>query len=232
MAFSDDTSIGPINLNEPFYINDFSFNAFYICSNGFVSNSYSTTYTFPDFYSSSIPFIGPLLMDLRNNGNSSIYYRQTSNEAILNQIKNTIMGTRISQYSTFNPNWAFIVTWKDISVYGTSGNTFTNTFQLVLTRDENCRSFALFNYDKLNIPDYKLSIVKAGYTLGDTINYLSISDKVKIFLNDTTKLPSSLVYALNLLTNCSALSPTSTEPSTMTSLLTNPTTSTSTETSK
>jgi hypothetical protein len=231
MGFFDDDSVGPINFNEPFYINDSSFDAFYICSNGFISNSYSTAYTFTDFNLPSIPIIGPLLIDLKNNGNSSIYYRQTSNQTLLNQIKNTIMETRISQYSSFTPNWAFIVTWKDISIYGYAEST--NTFQLVLTTDNNCRSFALFNYDKLNIPENKISTVKAGYTLGDTISYLSISDKVQIFLNDTRKLPSSLVYLLNSLPNCSALSSTTKGASTRTSLpTTSESTLTSTETSK
>ena len=225
MSFSDDVTFGPINLNETFYMKNFSINAFYICSNGFVSNIDINTYSFPDnFNQTSDVFIGTLLIDLRNYGTSFIYYRQTRNQSILNETKKTIMGTLNSQFSSFNTDWAFIVTWKDISIYGTALNTFTNTIQLVLTRDNNKRSFVIFNYEKLSIPNDKLYKVKAGFTLGDSINYLSITDFVKDLFNNTNKLPISVVYPLNSSENC-----TSTITSTYTETTTSTITSTSTE---
>ena len=231
MTFDDDTALGPINLNQSFYFDSTSFSPLYICSNGFVSNKYSTTYTFSDLNSTrNIPLIGPLLIDLKNNGDSSIYYRETSNQTILDQIKYTMLGSNFSQYSSFAPIWGFIVTWKDISIYGTTGSTYTNTFQLVITKDSNCRSFVLFLYEKLNITDDKLSNVKAGYTLNDAIHYLSISDEVKALFKNSSRLPLSLVYPLNSLQNCSSITSTSTSTSTVTSTSTSTTTDTSTST--
>ena len=145
--------------------------------------------------------LGPLIYDLKNYGSSSLFYRQTTNATILNQIKSAITTTYPSQYSRYSPNWAFIVTWKDVSIY--SFESYKNTFQLILTSDNNCQWFVLFQYDKLNIPVALQSSFKAGYTLGNSINYISISNAVHYFLYNTSFLPTSVMYPLNLSPNCS-----------------------------
>ena len=194
----DDDSFGPIALDKTLKFNSSSFNSLYICSNGFVSNTNITMFAFLDLNLINTPIIGPLLYDLKNYGNGSLFYRQTTNPSVLTQIKNTITSVYPSRYSAVSLNWAFIVTWKDISLY--NYRSTKNTFQLVLTSDNNCQSFVLFQYEKLSLPEEVH--YKAGYTRGDSIFYQSITNIVQKFFNITSFMPRSVVYPLNLSPSC------------------------------
>ena len=87
--------------------------------------------------------------DLLMNDDSSISFRQTKDDSVLKIIKNTISSIYPSKYSNILLNWAMIITWKDL-FFPALDEEFKNTFQLVLTADENGQSFALFQYEKLN----------------------------------------------------------------------------------
>ena len=144
------------------------------------------------------PVIGSVFSDFRNYGSGSLFYRQITTTSVLNQLKNEIIAAYPSKYSSLTLNWAIIITWKDVSAY--SFESSKSTFQLVVTTSDNCQNFALFHYEKMALP--RNSNFIAGYTLGDFINYKSLTNIVSEFLSNPSLLPRSIIYRLNSSPSC------------------------------
>ena len=194
----DDDSFGPISLDRTLYFGANSISSIYICSNGFISSQSTTLYLFPDINLINFPAIGSVFSDFRNFGSSSLFYRQITTTSVLNQLKNEITAVYPSKYSSLTLNWALVITWKDVSAY--SFESSKSTFQLVIATGDNCQSFALFHYEKMALSGNSDFI--AGYTLGDFINYKSLSSIVSEFLSTPSYLPRSIIYRLNASPNC------------------------------
>lgn len=83
--------------------------------NSFISNSpgkFSTS--FPEFY---IPIIAPLWTNLYNfRVESDIFYRSTNDAVILNRIADMVTNIN-SNFSTYQPTLAVIVTWSMITTF-------------------------------------------------------------------------------------------------------------------
>ena len=124
-------------------------------------------------------------LDLKYGGN--VFYRQTTDTIIIEkasvQIKNSFHSFNNAQF-----NWAFIITWSNISFFGLSECPNANkrdTFQLVLVSDGS-HSFAIFNYNLIEWTTGRASRgdceglngtqAKAGFDAGDTIHYYMIQD--------------------------------------------------------
>lgn len=192
------TSTQKVELEQSLYINSKSFRHLYISRKGFVTGEYiDDTFLYRDRFGDLTTTIICAFChyDLLMNDDSSISFRQTRDESVLKRIKNTISSTYPSKYSNILLNWAMIITWKDL-FFSAIDEEFKNTFQLVLTTDENGQSFALFQYEKLNFQK-KIFNLMAGYTFGDKINYVNHINLVEILLTDKKHLPRSVVYPLN-----------------------------------
>lgn len=92
-----------------------------------------------------IPIISPFYLNINLMIGGDIYYRQVTNSFDLIEIKQDINLIDPS----FNPTWALIITWYQVTINGVHTNLH-NTFQAVLTTS-GTKSFIIFHYGKLKV---------------------------------------------------------------------------------
>ncbi|XP_010179485.1 PREDICTED: alpha-tectorin-like, partial [Mesitornis unicolor] len=88
------------------------------------------------------PFVAPYWADVNNVLGGDVFYRETTDPALLTRITRDI-----NQYfpqTSFTATWAFVATWDHVAYYG-STSTKGNTFQAALTTDTKT-SFIVLNY--------------------------------------------------------------------------------------
>uniref|UniRef100_A0AC34FLT9 NIDO domain-containing protein n=1 Tax=Panagrolaimus sp. ES5 TaxID=591445 RepID=A0AC34FLT9_9BILA len=79
---------------------------------------------------------------------SAITYRESTTSSDLEKAKNEIVHA-FPDLSHFNPTWAYIVTWYNVTFYhDIPTRTIRNTFQATITTDGR-HSFAIFYYNKI-----------------------------------------------------------------------------------
>ena len=91
-VLTGDDECTPLTLASPFYYSSSYWNRVFICVNGFITNKQTGLHSKLQLTSTNTPFIGPLVADLVTKTNSSVYYRQTSEESVLSQLKQSICG--------------------------------------------------------------------------------------------------------------------------------------------
>ena len=99
------------------------------------------------------PIIAPWYADCRSDKeNSQIYFRETTDQAILDIIDQEIQAASCINFY-FEAKWAFVITWWEMTFFGANdeGKTKLNTFQLVLVLDvTEQHSFAIMNFGRLD----------------------------------------------------------------------------------
>ena len=81
----------------------------------------------------SSPLIAVFWEDFDPRKGGSIYYRQTTQRDILDQI--TVVIATVSPELQFQPNLAFIATWDGVAAFDAELYGHTNTFQVFLATD-------------------------------------------------------------------------------------------------
>ena len=92
-----------------------------------------------------VPVIAPFYSDITTTIGSDIFYREEINSAKLIRIKEDVNLIDLS----FDPKWALIVTWYQVSLVNGDTNK-KNTFQTVLTTN-GTTSYVIFNYGKSTV---------------------------------------------------------------------------------
>jgi len=133
----------------------------HITTNGILTFGNGTSsYTPTPFPIQGMKCIATYWTDSDPSKGGTVSYRKTSNPSLLDQISKDIR-TRLIKFSAFTTQWALIVTFNNVPVFGCSpspdicGSQCSKviTHQVVPTSN-GVNSFAIFNFNKL------------GYTVG------------------------------------------------------------------
>ncbi|NXJ31115.1 TECTA protein, partial [Dicrurus megarhynchus] len=88
------------------------------------------------------PFVAPYWADVDNVLGGDIFYRQTTEPALLADISQDV--TQYFPKSPFTATWALVATWDHVAYYGSTSQK-GNTFQAVLTGDSKM-FYIILNY--------------------------------------------------------------------------------------
>ncbi|XP_014679278.1 PREDICTED: sushi, nidogen and EGF-like domain-containing protein 1, partial [Priapulus caudatus] len=138
----------------------------------------------PDPFPSSAPVVAPYWADVdlsRNHGHVTFF--ETQDAQHLNRINDDIRSTFINSQD-FSARAAFVATWKDVTYFGGSKRTDTNTFQVLLVTDR-VQTFAIFLYNELTWTTGTASkgdpisglggyAAQTGFNAGDGQRYLAV----------------------------------------------------------
>ena len=144
-----------LTVNFPFYGE--SYNKMYINTDGGITfkgpyTDFDAEIDFP-IEDNEKPMIAVYWADAKTHLGGDIYYRQTTDQDILDLATQQIHSKSGCAYSQFTAAWAYIVTWDQIAFFGATeiGVSKRNTFQLVLVVDSSGEnSFSIVNYDRLD----------------------------------------------------------------------------------
>ncbi|XP_063798330.1 alpha-tectorin-like isoform X2 [Pseudophryne corroboree] len=179
----DDGTSGEVPLSITFKFFGKEYKSLYVNNNGVISfNSAVSQYT-PDPFplTNGETFVTPFWGDVDNNLGGVVYYRETTDPAILQRItRDMAKHLPLKHYVT---TWAFIATWDKVAYYG-AASTKVNTFQAVLTTD-GFHYFAILNYGDIQWttgtasdgnPETGLggTPAQAGFNSGDDTHYFNI----------------------------------------------------------
>lgn len=140
----DDISSPEIDLDEDIVFYNKSYRSLYINVNGHVSfESEVPAYRADIPLPHGLHIIAVFLADIDTTASGRIYYRSTSEEAILQRAAADIQ-TYFSGFESFMPTSLFIATWDRVGYY-MEGSDRVNTFQLVVASD-GTNSFTIFHY--------------------------------------------------------------------------------------
>ncbi|CAH2319465.1 alpha-tectorin [Pelobates cultripes] len=128
-------------------------------------------------------FMAPFWADVHNGIRGEIYYRETTDQAILKKISKEIR-KHFKNVPSFSATWVFVVTWDEVTFYGGSSTTPVNTFQALLISD-GISSFAIFNYAEITWTTGTASggdpltglggvMAQAGFNGGNSTNFFSV----------------------------------------------------------
>nr|XP_022329841.1 sushi, nidogen and EGF-like domain-containing protein 1 [Crassostrea virginica] len=172
---NDDGSTSSIHISVPFPFFGSSYTSVFVNNNGDVTFdaplSQFTSQAFP--ISGSHKIIAPFWTDIDTRQGGYLYYRTTTQSAILQRGTNKIRSLFPNIFH-FSASWMMVVTWEDVAAYGCSpSGTITcqqwNTFQLVLITN-GIQSFVVFNYNKITWTKSS----QVGFNAGDGVNYFAV----------------------------------------------------------
>jgi endo-1,3(4)-beta-glucanase len=181
-----DDSKDQLSSPTPFIFLGESFPYLFIGSNGLISFGKSASSTaFNSFTPKQLPvadeaFIAPYWTDtdtsvpLKNNGNN-IYYRMSTNSAILNRFSSDIHTSMASTpgAADFNARAVAIVTWYRVGRYSNVVDKLS-TWQAVIGTD-GTTSYAIFNYGRLAWSYANLRFARIGFNNNDKFYELTQS---------------------------------------------------------
>ncbi|XP_059833768.1 alpha-tectorin-like [Hypanus sabinus] len=180
---SDDGSSPNISISTWFPFFERSYNSLYVNNNGVISfvvpvSQYtSTAFPLPD----GRAFIAPFWADVDNRLGGNVYYRESTEEALLQRATADVR--KYSPGIEFQARWVFVATWDNVAYYG-SQSSKVNSFQAVLITD-GLQSFIIFNYGNIEWTTGAASggnastrlggtPAQAGFNSGDSLNFFSI----------------------------------------------------------
>uniref|UniRef100_A0A8C3PXL9 NIDO domain-containing protein n=1 Tax=Chrysolophus pictus TaxID=9089 RepID=A0A8C3PXL9_CHRPC len=179
----DDGTSKRLPLSVPFTFYGNEYRTLYVNNNGVISFDTQVKQYTPDPFplADGRPFVTPYWGDVDNVLGGEIFYRQTTDPALLKLITQNI-----NQYFPsipFTAKWAFVATWDHVAYYGSTSNK-GNTFQATLTTNTNT-SFIILNYKDIQWTtgvasggDPKTGLggtpAHAGFNSGDETNYYNI----------------------------------------------------------
>ncbi|PIO32816.1 hypothetical protein AB205_0165870 [Aquarana catesbeiana] len=122
----------------------------YVNNNGLISFSSPISQYIPQALPVAYgnPFLAIFWTDVDNRVTGDIYYRESTDPALLSRATSDIR--TYFHAVNFTAQWVFVATWHRVTYYGSSTNR-VNTFQAVLTTDGN-QTFLLYNYDDIQWP--------------------------------------------------------------------------------
>lgn len=152
-----------------------SLNSLYLCTNGFFdlssSNSLEARTSPLTFPTSSHSCISPLWLDIDIRKNGEIYYRETTNSVHLSKITQDI---RKSYVLNSDINWAFIATWENVCLYGSSCTSAStdqfSTFQATIASN-GVQTYVIFKYSAIDRMTNKT--IQSGYNDAQTLKFFS-----------------------------------------------------------
>ncbi|XP_062913377.1 sushi, nidogen and EGF-like domain-containing protein 1 [Mobula hypostoma] len=115
---SDDGSSPNISISTSFPFFERSYNSLYVNNNGVISfvvpvSQYTpTTFPLPD----GRAFIAPFWVDVDNTLRGNIYYRESTEEALLQRATADVR--KYSPGLEFQARWVFVATWDNVTYYG------------------------------------------------------------------------------------------------------------------
>ncbi|NXJ04933.1 TECTA protein, partial [Odontophorus gujanensis] len=191
----DDGTSKRLSLSVPFTFYSKEYRSLYVNNNGVISFDTQVKQYTPDPFPlvDGRSFVAPYWGDVDNVLGGDVFYRQTTDPALLKLITQNI-----NQYfpsTPFTATWAFVATWDHVAYYGSTSNK-GNTFQAVLTTDSNT-SFVILNYKDIQWTtgvasggDPKTGLggtpAHAGFNNGDETNYYNIpSSRTEAVINIT-----------------------------------------------
>ncbi|NXO77419.1 TECTA protein, partial [Sitta europaea] len=155
------------------------------------------------------PFVAPYWADVDNVLGGDIFYRQTTDPVLLEDISRDI--TQYFPKSPFTATWALVVTWDHVAYYGSTSEK-GNTFQAVLTTDSKI-FYIILNYWDIQWTTGAASDGDAetglggtpahvGFNSGDDTNFYNIpGSQTDAIINITTtsnvKVPGRWVFRVD-----------------------------------
>uniref|UniRef100_A0A914P1I8 Uncharacterized protein n=1 Tax=Panagrolaimus davidi TaxID=227884 RepID=A0A914P1I8_9BILA len=190
----DDGSSAPQNLSIPFPFFNVPQSTLWVNENGIITFDRKSSQFTP--YCKPVPSGGGRIIapfwadvDIRHTGN--VFYRQTTDAAILQKGEHEI-AFAFTDEQNIHLKWAFISTWEEVTYFQDLGNhneseRKKNTFQVTLLTD-GIQGFAIFYYNKItwttgDVSDGQNGLggtpAEIGYDYGDGINYFTVDDSCK-----------------------------------------------------
>ncbi|NWU19564.1 TECTA protein, partial [Dyaphorophyia castanea] len=215
----DDGTSEEIALSVPFTFYGKSYQTAFVNNNGVISFDEPVRQYTPDPFplADGRPFVAPYWADVDNVLGGDIFYRQTTNPALLAGISQDI--TQYFPESPFTATWALVATWDHVAYYGSTSKK-GNTFQAVLTTDSKM-FYIMLNYWDIQwttgaasdgdaetglggTPAHvdSPSIFQAGFNSGDDTNFYNIpgsqSDAIiNITTTSNVKVPGRWVFRVD-----------------------------------
>ncbi|XP_048368680.1 alpha-tectorin isoform X2 [Sphaerodactylus townsendi] len=209
----DDGSSPEIKLSFPIIFFGTSHKTVFVNNNGVISfNALVSQFTPESFpLNDGRAFIAPFWADVHNGIRGEVYYRESSDPALLRKVSRDIR-KYFKNLSSFTAVSVFVATWEEVTFYGGSSTTPVNTFQAVLTSD-GTSSFAMFNYEEINWTTGTASggdpltglggvMAQSGFNGGNNTNYFSIpgsrtTEIVNIEETTNVNLPGRWVFRID-----------------------------------
>ena len=138
-------------------------------------------------------------MDLDTTSTGNIFYRETYDSSILDQLKSYIVAYN-SSTSSLTLRSAFIVTYDNVPFYRNSNQQRYNSFQIIITTSASCETFAVVIYNFLYFGRGTFSALdfSAGYSAKIGILYKQLAHYDLAYLTDNSRLmPCYVVYKLS-----------------------------------
>ena len=153
--------------------------------------SFGLTHTTPSTYGSNFsavfspPIIAPFWDDIDITRGGTIYYRQESDPAIVEQVQQAV-ASDYPEAASFQPSLVFVATWDRVERFAIISTGDTNTFQVVIVSDGSW-TFVRFIYGDIQWGGLNTLI---GVSAGDRVNFIthsaSLSSSVLSLDNTTT----------------------------------------------
>ena len=162
MPSGDDLLSPQITLTRSFRFLGTNFSSIFVSINGVLIFSDSINPVGAQAFSTlTYAAIGPYWQDMDTSRVGKIYYKQTTNVTVLNNLAADLAST----FGTMSLQWAFIASWINVYAFGQKSGT-GNTFQVILTTD-GVKSFIVGNYKNLT----SFQNASIGCSLGDGVNF-------------------------------------------------------------
>ncbi|XP_053908627.1 sushi, nidogen and EGF-like domain-containing protein 1 isoform X2 [Cuculus canorus] len=207
----DDGTSPKVSLSVPFTFYGKKHRSLYVNNNGVVSFDARVAQYTPDPFplADGRPFVAPYWADVDNVLGGEVFYRETTQEALLERVTENI--NRYFPTVPFAAAWAFVATWDHVAYYGSNTNK-GNTFQALLTSNGET-SFIVLNYWDIQWttgaasdgdPDTGLggTPAHAGFNSGDETNFYNIpgsqSDAIiNITMTSNVNVPGRWVFQVD-----------------------------------
>ncbi|XP_031573725.1 protein mesh-like [Actinia tenebrosa] len=196
---NDDGSSGWVSITMPFPFFDNYHDRLYVNTNGVVSFLIQVSKFTPDPFplGNNERLLTAFWADVDTTKGGKVWYRETTDQAILEKATNDIRQTFVKQFN-FVATWAFIATWDRVAFFGASGlnRNRTNTFQAILISNGR-HSFVRYNYDSIvwttgtasggDAQGLGGTPAQCGFNAGDGIRYFTIPGSRTDAIRNLTK---------------------------------------------
>ncbi|XP_037234859.1 sushi, nidogen and EGF-like domain-containing protein 1 [Falco biarmicus] len=207
----DDGTSEKVSLTVPFTFYGKEYQRLYVNNNGVISFDSKVKQYTPDPFplADGRPFVTPYWADVDNVKGGDIYYRESTDPALLARATKDI-----NQYFPkipYTATWVFVATWDHVAYYGSTSNK-GNTFQAVLTTNTKV-SFIILNYWDIQWttgsasdgdPETGLggTPAHAGFNSGDETNYYNIPGSqteaiINITMTSNVNVPGRWVFQVD-----------------------------------
>ncbi|XP_008940449.1 PREDICTED: sushi, nidogen and EGF-like domain-containing protein 1 [Merops nubicus] len=207
----DDGTSGKISLTTPFTFYGKEHQSLYVREPGLISCDTRVSQYTPDPFplADGSPFVTPFWADVNNVMGGDVFYRQTTDPALLARVTEDI--NRYFPEVPYAATWAFVATWDNVAYYGSESNK-GNTFQAALTTNTET-SFIILNYWDIQWTtgvasdgDAETGLggtpAHAGFNSGDETNFYNIPGSqteaiINITKTSNVNVPGRWVFQVN-----------------------------------